>query len=96
MVAQHQACLVPKSPGILPQRNDPTGMEQPTDRFRRRRSGGTVTIGAMIAELPFWLKLWNKGVDNAAGVVTSTLSAAIIALIATWTLAVEAKSGSQV
>ena len=39
----------------------------------------------MIADLPFWLKLWNKGVDIAAGVVTSTLSAAIVALIATWT-----------
>jgi hypothetical protein len=39
----------------------------------------------MIADLPFLLKLWNKGVDIAAGVVTSTLSAAIVALIATGT-----------
>jgi hypothetical protein len=38
----------------------------------------------MIADLPFWLKLWNKGIDIAAGVLTSTLSAGIVALIATW------------
>ncbi len=39
----------------------------------------------MIGDAPFWLKLWNKGIDIAAGVVTSTLSAAVVALIATWT-----------
>ena len=39
----------------------------------------------LVADLPFWQKLWNKGVDIAAGVATSTISAAIIALIATWT-----------
>jgi len=39
----------------------------------------------LVADLPFWQKLWNKGVDIAASVVSTTTSAAIIALIATWT-----------
>jgi hypothetical protein len=39
----------------------------------------------MIADLPFWHKIWNRGVDIAAGVTTNTISAGIVALIATWT-----------
>ncbi|MGA3027618.1 MAG: hypothetical protein ABSF98_22890 [Bryobacteraceae bacterium] len=39
----------------------------------------------MLADAPFWLKVWNRGVDIAASVVGSTISAAIIAVIATFT-----------
>jgi len=39
----------------------------------------------MLADLPFWLKIWNKGVDIATGVATNTISVGIIALIAIWT-----------
>ena len=39
----------------------------------------------MLAEASFWLKLWNKGIDISASIIASTVSAAIIALIATLT-----------
>jgi hypothetical protein len=39
----------------------------------------------MLADLSFWEKLWNKGVDVAASIVASTISAFIIAVIATLT-----------
>jgi hypothetical protein len=38
-----------------------------------------------LALTPVLLKLWDKGVDIAAGVITSTLSAGVIAVIATIT-----------
>jgi hypothetical protein len=39
----------------------------------------------MLTELSLLQKLWNKGVDISAGIITSTISAAIIAGIATLT-----------
>jgi hypothetical protein len=39
----------------------------------------------MLTDLPFWQKIWNRGIDITVGVLTSTISAAIIALIATLT-----------
>jgi hypothetical protein len=39
----------------------------------------------MTADPSFLHKLWDKGVDITASVVASTISASIIALIATWT-----------
>lgn len=36
-------------------------------------------------DVPVWQQLWNKGVDIAASVIASTISAAIIAFIATAT-----------
>lgn len=37
----------------------------------------------MSAELGFIDKLWNKGIDISAGIITSTVSSAVIAVIAT-------------
>jgi hypothetical protein len=37
----------------------------------------------MSADLGFIDKLWNKGIDISAGIITSTVSAAIVAVIAT-------------
>ena len=39
----------------------------------------------MLTDLPFWQKIWNRGIDVTVGVLTSTISAAIIAIIATLT-----------
>ena len=39
----------------------------------------------MVADVPFWQKLWNRGVDVAASVIASSITAAIIAIIATFT-----------
>jgi hypothetical protein len=37
----------------------------------------------MFADLTLLQKLWNKGTDITAGVITSTISAGIVAVIAT-------------
>jgi chromatin segregation and condensation protein Rec8/ScpA/Scc1 (kleisin family) len=39
----------------------------------------------MLGELPWWVKLWYKGVDIAASILANSVSAAIIAVIATLT-----------
>jgi type VI protein secretion system component VasK len=39
----------------------------------------------MLADVPFWLKVRSRGIDIAASVIASTISAAIIAIIATFT-----------
>jgi hypothetical protein len=44
-----------------------------------------VALSVMLADPTFVQKLWNKGVDIAASVVASTITAAIIAGIATLT-----------